>query len=324
MSVKMNPFFVMPGSALLDLREELELIEDDKARETLARYGYRAGVGLIRALEIEISSMEELKAVLPQIWSETGLSRMNINEATESEIVIAFEESIEAAQKRKCDFTRGYLAGMVSSLLKRRYEAMEEACISEGVQKCIHHLRPVEEAPKQAKPKVVTERKHNLECGYSYLIESEDPYSGFDIFVDHVAHGSKGMWIAREYPEKLKKRFDISDCPFIWLSYERDIKYAREPTNIPLIYAEIKGFLDNSEGGIVLISGIEYLVSQSTFIKVLKFLQLLNENVAVKDALLLLPVSPQALASREVKMLERELRVYDPHKSIGKPDVEGR
>ncbi|MCJ7517285.1 MAG: DUF835 domain-containing protein, partial [Methanomassiliicoccales archaeon] len=89
------------------------------------------------------------------------------------------------------------------------------------------------------------------------------------------------------------------------------INYAREPTNIPLIYSEIKNFLDSAESGVVLMSGIEYMVSQSTFTKVLKLIQLLNENVAVRDSLLLVPVSPQALTQRDVKMLERELRVFD-------------
>lgn len=312
MSENANPFFVMPGSALLDLREELELIEDEKAKETLARYGYRAGVGLIRSLGVDVTSFAQFKDVLPQLWSETGLSRMIIKETEEDCITVAFEDSIEAKHGRKCDFTRGYLAGMVSTLLKRKYDAQEIECIADGKYRCVHVLRPVEGLTKEGRPVVEGERLHKLEPGYSYLLESEDPYAGFDIFLDHISHGSKGMWISREYPEKVKKKFDIGDCPFVWLSYERDIKYAREPTNIPLIYAEVKGFLDDSDGGIVLLSGLEYMMSQNTFLKVLKFLQLLNENVAVKDALLLIPLSPEALSSREVKMLERELRVYRP------------
>lgn len=312
MSQGPNPFFVMPGSALIDLREELELIEDEKAKETLARYGYRAGVGLIKSLEVEVSSFEQLKEVLPQLWSETGLGRMQLMDADQESITVALEESIEASHGRRCDFTRGYLSGMVSTLMRRRYEAHETECIAEGKQRCVHQLRPALNLPDQARPRAEGVRKIQLEPGYSYLIESEDAYAGFDIFIDYVSHGSKGLWISREYPEKIKKKFEVGGLPHLWLSYERDIGYAREPTNIPLIYAEVKGFLDDSEGGIVLLSGLEYMMSQNTFLKVLKFLQLLNENVAVKDALLVIPLSPQALSSREVKMLERELRVYQP------------
>jgi predicted hydrocarbon binding protein len=302
-----NPFFIMPGSALLDLREELELIEDKAASDTLERYGYRAGVGLIKTLKVKADDLQQLGDMLPQIWMETGLSRINLLEINETEIKAGFEESLEAAHGRKCDFTRGYLAGIASTLIGRRYEATEIECSSTGAKQCIHVLRPREENPSphaiKGKPKI------DLERGYSYLIESEDPYAGFDVFVDHMEHGAQGMYIVREYPEKLRKRFELGSAPVIWLSNERDVKYAREPTNIPLIYSEVKSFLDNAQGGILLISGLEYLIIQNNFIKILKFIQLLNENVAIKDALLLLSVSPEALSSQDIKILERELRV---------------
>jgi len=306
-----NPFFVMPGSALLDLREELELIEDKEAGETLERYGYRAGVGLIGVLDVAAENESDLAGMLPQIWSETGLGRMKLIKSSRGEIVVEIEESIEAFHGRHCDFTRGYLAGIVSSLLDTRYHAVEKECISDGKDHCVHVLIPAEEKVEEAaveKPKPPV--AEGLEPGNSYLIESEDQYAGFDVFIDLVSKGAKGMSIVREYPDKLRKRFDLGASSCIWLSYERDVKYAREPTNIPLIYSDVKSFLDGSEGGVVLISGIEYLISQNTFLKVLKFLQLLNENVAVKDAMLILPLSTQALNPREVKILEREMRVY--------------
>ncbi|HXZ23972.1 MAG TPA: DUF835 domain-containing protein [Methanomassiliicoccales archaeon] len=309
-----NPFFVMPGSALVDLREELELIEDKEAGETLARYGYRAGVGLIGVLDLRVKDIQELKEVLPQIWSETGLSRIKVQSANEDEIIVEEEESLEALHGRTCDFTRGYLSGIVSSLLDRRYVAIERECLSKGKHGCVHVLTPAgEEAPKEASGKKQPV-SYELEAGYSYIIESEDPYAGFEMFSELVTHGYKGMSIVREYPEKLRERYALADSPMLWLSYDRDVKYAREPTNVPLIYSEVKAFLDNATDGVVLISGIEYLISQSTFLKVLKFLQLLNENVAVKDAVLLVPVSPQALSTREVKLLEREMRVLQPSK----------
>ncbi len=310
-----NPFFVMPGSALLDLREELELIEDKEAGETLARYGYRAGVGLIGVLDLHVDDVSQIKEVLPQIWSETGLSRIKVTSANAEEIVVQAEESVEALHGRSCDFARGYLSGIVSSLLDRRYQAIEKECISKGKHGCVLVLTPTgdEVAVKAAGKKEPV--SYELEAGYSYIIESEDPYAGFEMFSELVTHGYKGMSVVREYPEKLRERYTLGDAPMLWLSYERDMKFAREPTNIPLIYSEVKAFLDNAQDGVVLISGIEYLISQSTFLKVLKFLQLLNENVAVKDAVLLVPFSPQALSTREVKLLEREMRVLQPAKS---------
>ncbi|MDH7508086.1 MAG: DUF835 domain-containing protein [Methanomassiliicoccales archaeon] len=309
----MKPFYVLPGSSLLDLREELELIEGDVAGETLERFGFRAGMSLVRELDVAAKDLYDFSEILPQLWSETGLSRMVMEEITESEIVITFEESIEASHGRGCDFTRGYLAGIVSALLKTRYRAKERACISTGSPCCVHVLTPVEEVVTPQEIRTTGEAsKYVLEEGYSYLIESEDPSIAFEIYVDQITHGKPGMCVVREYPEKLRSRYDLGNSTILWLSYERDIKYAREPTNIPLIYSEIKNFFDSAKCGIVLISGLEYMISQSNFVKVLKFVQLLNENVAITNSILLLPVSPQTLTSRDLKLLERELRVLNP------------
>jgi len=308
----MNPFFVMPGQAIMDLREELELIEGEEAGETLQRYGFRAGMGLVKSLGVEASDFEQFAEILPQLWAETGLSRIIEEHITDKEITITFEESIEAAHGRKCDFTRGYLSGIVSTLLKKKYDAVEKECASQGRTNCVHVLSPAKEIVKPAaKETSAAGMKFELELGYSYLLETEDPSIAYNVFLDQITHGRPGMCIIREYPEKLRARYDLGDSTVLWLSYDRDINYAREPTNVPLIYSEVKNFLDSVDHGVVLLSGIEYMVSQSTFTKVLKFIQLLNENVAVRNSLLLVPVSPQALTQRDVKMLERELRVFD-------------
>jgi predicted hydrocarbon binding protein len=303
-----RPFFVMPGSALRDLREELDLVEGASAAETMERYGYRCGVGLVRTLAIDCSDVGHLRDILKQIWSETGLSRMEVDLITENEMVITFADSIEADNGYSCDFTKGYLLGIVSTLMNRRYEGKEVSCISDGAHRCVHVLTPSSnfsegDATMTYKP----DNKHILVDGNSYLMEMDDNALAYEIFLEQVANGRKGMIIAREYPEKIKKRYGIDNIPFLWLSFERDRKYTREPTNIPLIYSEVKNFLDTTPKAIVLFSGIEYLISQNTFSKVLKFVQLINENISITDGVLLLPVSADALNQKEVKQLEREL-----------------
>jgi predicted hydrocarbon binding protein len=306
----LKPYIVLPGQAILDLREELELIEDEEAGATLERFGYRAGVNLVRELGVECADLEELKEVLPQLWYETGLSGIELESVERAEITAIFHDSVESSHGKPCDFARGYLAGIVSSLIEGRFTAIEPECVSRGDPICRIVLRPMEQVVgvrKLAAGKPALE----LERGYSYLIKTEDPAPAFGLFEDYLAHGLPGMCISREYPEKLKKRYKIEGASMLWLSYDRDIPYVREPTNIPLIYSEIKGFLDSDQEVVVMISGLEYMISQSTFIKVLKFVQLLNENVAVRDSLMLLPLSPATLDDKEVRQLERELRVLD-------------
>lgn len=304
-----RPFFVMPGTALKDLREELELLEGASSPDTMSRFGYRCGVGLVRTLGLECHGTDQMRDVLKQIWSETGLSRMEVDLITDNEMVITFADSIEASSGYTCDFTRGYLCGIVSTLTHRRYESKEVSCLSDGANRCVHVLTPSGSFPEAAaKMTFKPENKHILVDGNSYMIRMEDTAQAYEIFLEQVATGRKGMIVGREYPEKIKKKYGIDNIPFLWLSFEREKKYTREPTNIPLIYSEMKNFLDTTPRAIVLMSGIEYMISQNNFVKVLKFVQLLNENVTTSDAILLLPISAEALNEKEVKMLERELK----------------
>jgi hypothetical protein len=131
------------------------------------------------------------------------------------------------------------------------------------------------------------------------------------MYKDQVEEGSTGMVLAREYPEKIQKMFGINDGAILWLSYERGKRFAREPTDIPMIYSEIKNFFEANSKAVVLLSGLEYLISQNTFLKVLKLLQLLNDNVSMTGSMLIIPVVTEALNPQDIKMLERELRVLE-------------
>jgi len=310
----MRPFFVMPGSALGDLREELQLLNGNDAGRTMERYGFRAGVGLVRTLGLECADIQEAKAIIEQVWMETGLSRMNIEMINETEIVITFKESVEADNGDHCDFTRGYISGIISSLMHRRYDAYEASCISDGAVKCVHVLTPSTTYPTEkgvALSKDDTGRKYMLEPGTSYLVESSSLDAAYQMYKDQVAEGCTGMVLAREYPEKVQKMYGIGEGALLWLSYERGKRYAREPTDIPMIYSEIKNFFEANSRAVVLLSGLEYLISQNNFLKVLKLLQLLNDNVSTTSSMLIIPVVPEALNPQDVKMLERELRVLD-------------
>lgn len=316
----------MPAAALLSLREELELLSPGHEGETLQRTGFKAGMTLVSTLDVPSPTLEDFPEVFTQLWSESGLSRARVSRVSMEEIVVKFNESVEAARGRKCDFTRGYLAGIASGLLGRRYEATEVACMSQGSEWCVHHIRPANIPLAGTHPSTIsTDRKYRLESGCSYLIESDDARESFEIMSEYLAHGSPGLCISREYPDKLRKAFRLDGARLIWLSYEGDRGNALEPTNIPLIYSEIKAFLEQTSGAVFLISGLEYLVSQTTFAKVLKFVQLLSEAAAVSDSIFLLPISPGALTTREVKMLEREFRdIGAPNSSFGPGILESR
>jgi predicted hydrocarbon binding protein len=302
----------MPGIALAHLREELEIVEgDQRARHMLYRYGQRCGRALVESFGLSCSDLSEVKGIIEPIWMEAGLSRLSIQSLEESEIIVNLEESVESKEGNTCDFGRGYLSGIVSQLTGKRFEVDEVECASKGYIQCVMQ---VYEVVDDLRPSKVQEtevlRKYSLESGYSYLIKEEIPDQAFDIFADAWKHGVPCLCVTREYPEKVKDRHDLKGVPFLWLSMDQEKSYARDPSNIALLYSDIKTFVSENKGCMVLFTGMEYLVSQNGFAKVLKLLQHINDKIAVTDSTLVASMSPLTLPEPDLKMLEKEMRSF--------------
>ncbi len=306
------PFFVMPGVALAHLREELEIVEgDQRARLMLYRYGQRCGRALVESFGLSCSSLSEMRSVIEPIWMEAGLSRIRIDSLEESEMIVNLEESVEAKEGKTCDFGRGYLSGIVSQLLGKKYEVEEVECTSNGYMACVMQVYEVADS---LRPTRLVEqealRKYNLQSGYSYIIKEEIPDQAYDIFVDASKHGTPCLCVTREYPEKVKDRWDLKGVPFLWLSMDQEKPYSRDPSNLAMLYSDMKTFITENKGCMVLLSGLEYLITQNGFPKILKLLQHINDKIAVTDSILVAPVSPLTLPEPDLKMLEKELRSF--------------
>lgn len=141
-----TPFFIMPAEALITLRQELSPLASELAvRAILFRYGFRSGEACMQSMGIKIKKEEELMEILPDLWDEIGLGRLTLIDNVKGGFALELNESIEAnvmgnVGGASCDFTRGYLAGMISSLSNKKYHCREKNCISKGDEHCTFHL----------------------------------------------------------------------------------------------------------------------------------------------------------------------------------------
>ena len=104
----------------------------------------------------------------------------------------------------------------------------------------------------------------------------------------------------------LKKNYNLGNSKILWLS-NVEHEYAVNPVNLGNIYHIIEQFLKAQENPVLLISGMEYLISQNSYQAILKLIQLLNDQVAVNQAVLIIPVAVDVLEDKHLSMLEREL-----------------
>ena len=149
-----------------------------------------------------------------------------------------------------------------------------------------------------------------LEDGKVYIVTQDGSERSFDRLVSELDDGSKGLCFTRTYPDNLRKQHSLGDAKVMWLS--RDVeKGGLMPTNLGLITNEVDKFLRANEGvrRIVFIDGLEYLIAQNGFGKVLKLLNYLKDTMGVHSGILLIPFDIKSVEETEAAMLRADLEV---------------
>jgi hypothetical protein len=179
-----------------------------------------------------------------------------------------------------------------------------------------------------------------------YLLEDDRPLSAFALFSELVTlpltpeaaipgkeQGSatatleylipRGLIVTRTFPEKVRKEFDIHVTPIIWLT-ESPGERRLAPTSVAVLTDTMVRFMEANPNSIVLLEGVEYLVTFNDFKRVLKALDSLNETTWVTKTRLIIAVDPKAFDQRDLALLERDRKVVRGRKDIDTLKKESR
>lgn len=178
-----------------------------------------------------------------------------------------------------------------------------------------------------------------------YLVEDEKPKSAFALFSELVtlplnpeaeipskeASASetleylipKGLIVTRDFPETIRANFNIQVTPIIWLT-EAPGEMRVAPTSLAVLTDTIIRFMENNPNSIVLVEGVEYVVTFNDFRKVLRALDSLNETSWATKSRLLIFVDPRAFDERELALLERDRQVVKKSEGIEELKKESR
>lgn len=147
-----------------------------------------------------------------------------------------------------------------------------------------------------------------LRKGSSYLFTEKGVMRAYEAFKKLLAEGRRGLVITRTHPTRVQQLYSL-DCPVMWVA--KNIREASgvmslEPTRLMKIHGTISDFIKANPGAVVLLDGLEYLITENGFGTVMKAIQLTNEEVAMNGAFLLVPVDPRTLETQQLGYLERE------------------
>ena len=146
-----------------------------------------------------------------------------------------------------------------------------------------------------------------IDWGGAYLINSKGFEFALNIFSELSKETSnKGLCITRVHPDKLKSETLSADVTKLWLS-NTSAENSISPGNITKLAHVINEQMKTSDKSIILLDGLEYLINNNDFPKILKFIEAMHEKIVLSNGILLLPINRSAMEVRDFELLENEL-----------------
>jgi hypothetical protein len=233
-----------------------------------------------------------------------------------------YEEGLKEAWEDFISLTnKGYTSREIQILAKSQRTAIAEKAARKKRKMLaeIEFAEPIEEAPaRPLPPQAMTMSSSapplDVQPGGMYLVKGGGLEGGLGLMTKNASAGAKGLCILRTHPDTVRKRFKV-DYQMVWLTKTESCPVDDSstkcefvsPTDLPRLNTMIKSFLTDNKGGKVLLEGMEYLITQNEFKNVLKFLQVIRDQVILAKGIMLIPLDPGVLEERDLKALEREM-----------------
>lgn len=119
---------------------------------------------------------------------------------------------------------------------------------------------------------------------------------------------TQGLVITRKHPVEVRIDYMIQTTPIIWLT-SLPGKDNIDPSKLSLLTDMIVHFIEKSQNGVVIVDGVEYLVTANDFGRVIRAIDRWSEVVMANYSRLIISVNPKAFDSKELALIERNREV---------------
>jgi len=152
--------------------------------------------------------------------------------------------------------------------------------------------------------------------GYNYLLIADEPHTAYEWFNSVVRKDVPGLCMSTTFPEKLRREYGLPEVELYWVSDTNPGPRTLDPKRLDFeIMRALSNFVKNNKGSALVLDGLEYLVVENSFDRVLKFIKKVNDLASVHDATMFVPVTPTGLGPEEMTLLRKEFdKVETPPK----------
>jgi hypothetical protein len=156
------------------------------------------------------------------------------------------------------------------------------------------------------------ERRDSEPGGRFLLVEERIPEFSYELFNNALSEGKPGLVFTRDYPAEIRSRYNlVGSFQMMWLTHlVGENNY--NPTSLGLILSKITSFLDYNKHGVIMFDGIEYMISQNSFDRILHFIHQVRDLVILARGTMIMPFDTRILETKQTALLERNLEVIVP------------
>lgn len=145
-----------------------------------------------------------------------------------------------------------------------------------------------------------------LQTGTLVIVQERKTDLSYGLIRKFAGAGTACMIIGREPPERVRsvRMIDIEDEQVLWLTTLVGRRCVN-PTHLGSIQNTIGHFIDSSIRGIILVDGIEYLISNNGFDAVLKFINKIEDMIITTGTTVVVSIDPRTLDAMHLALFER-------------------
>jgi len=320
---------VLPEREILDFVYQMEVM-GRKTRLVLAerqaflQVSLPAGINEIKEL---LFSLGPLSAYLFRVFSEAMLSHLGEGQrrevVEEANMMIATKRFFEAERLETISDDASAAAcdpDMRDALLKRSLQVEPELALTrraffQAVRRLARIIKkhdPTFDLTSSVADLMKSYGRSPYEVtlipGTTYVLEEEKPQQILELFSELVSHGMEGLCISRYNPDTLNERYNVPAETVVWLTQKSEPGHRTvDPTNFPRMSSMICDFLERTNYPVILLEGLGYLITQSNYETVLRFIQSQRDEIALKNAIMLVHIDPLSLDTKELHRLASEL-----------------
>jgi predicted ATPase len=143
----------------------------------------------------------------------------------------------------------------------------------------------------------------------AFMLKEPKAEHSIAAFTALMERGHNGICISRIPHDKLGSAGKYKRARYLWLTKKPGKDYI--PPSLTKISHEVTTYIKENANSVVVLDGLEYVIGNMEFNKVLRFINELVDSTALYKSILIIPVNPGAIERKQLALLERDMSVID-------------